>query len=510
MNSEHLKALIAFSSQKGFIWGPEPEIYGGVSGFYTYGPLGKLLKNRIESIIRERFVRAEFYEVECPIVMPRPVWEASGHLAGFSDPVLSCAKCSANVRADEFIGEKFPELKESLRAENILKVVEEKGLKCPVCGSDFKKEVLQHNLMMKTTIGISGESFLRPETATTTYLPFPRYADFFRNKLPFGVFQIGKAFRNEISPRQYLLRLREFTQAEGQLFIHPDEKKSYYRFDVIADAILPMVHAGAQVGDRFNIEEMSLKDALTKGYMKSKAYAWTLHFAYELFLAMGIPKERIRLRQHRSDEKAFYADDAWDVEVNLNCFGWTEMCGVHDRTDYDLSQHEKFSKKKLEVSLEMGKVKPHVLEIAFGTDRPVFAILDLFYSKKAEDEGKSMLCLPLDICPVQVGVFPLFRKEGMPEQANMIADDLRDEFIVKYDETQSIGKRYLRAAEEGVPFCITVDYETMKDKTVTLRERDSELQVRVKAEELRSLLHRLFNNTVVFSELKGAVKQDSA
>ena len=500
MDNEYLKTVIAFSSQKGFIWGPEPEIYGGLSGFYTYGPLGKLLKNKVENVIRDRFVKADFFEVECPIVMPRPVWEASGHLAGFSDPVLSCSKCEVKVRADEFIGEQFPELKNSLRPENILAVVKEKGLVCPQCQSSFKEEVSQHNLMMKTTIGLGTEAFMRPETATTTYLPFLRYADFFRNKLPFGVFQIGKAFRNEISPRQYLLRVREFTQAEGQLFIHPDEKKSYYKFDVIADNVLPLLHTKTD-----KVEMHSLKDALANGLIKSKAFGWTLDFAYDLFTSFGIPPERIRMRQHRDDEKAFYADDAWDVEINLNSFGWTEVCGVHDRTDYDLLQHEKFSKKKLEVSLETGKVKPHVLEIAFGTDRPVFALLDLFYEKKKEDEGKSTLKLPLEIAPVQVAVFPLFRKDNMPEQATVIADLLKEEYIVKYDETQSIGKRYLRAAEEGIPFCITIDYDTLKDKTVTLRDRDSEKQVRLKTDELLPTLKSLFSRLSVFSDLKGAV-----
>jgi glycyl-tRNA synthetase len=503
MDNSHLQTIIAFSSQKGFIWGPEPEIYGGLSGFYTYGPLGKLLKNKVEKTIRDTFIRHDFFEVECPTVMPRKVWEASGHLGGFTDPIVTCSACAVNFRADELIAEKYPELKDTIKEDNVLSIINEKKIVCPSCGGTFKDEVSQHNLMMKTTIGMDTEAFLRPETATTTYLPFVRYADFFRNKLPFGVFQIGKAYRNEISPRQYLLRVREFTQAEGQLFIHPDEKMSYHKFDLISDVVLPFLPSIAD-----SVQHVPLKEALSKGWLKSKAYGWTLFCAYDLFTSIGIPKEVLRLRQHHDDEKAFYAADAWDVDINLPSFGWTEMCGVHDRTDYDLKQHATNSKRALEITLDDGKkVVPHVLEIAFGTDRPVFALLDIFYDKKKEAEGKSLLKIPLEVCPVQIAVLPLFKKDNLPDDAHLIEETLREEFIVKYDETQSIGKRYLRAGEEGIPFCVTVDYDTLKDKTVTLRDRDSEKQSRVKIDELRSILHRLFAKTITFSELPVYEKQ---
>ncbi|MBU0757920.1 MAG: glycine--tRNA ligase [Nanoarchaeota archaeon] len=501
MNNEHLQNVISFVSQKGFIWGPEPEIYNGLSGFYTYGPLGKLLKNKVEDTIRKDFVRSEFFEVECPIVLPKKVWEASGHLGGFSDPMVECTKCESRFRIDELIGEKVPELKDKVKAEDYQKVIKKHKIMCPSCNELFKEEITQHSLMLKTTIGMGTEAYCRPETATASYLPFPRYADFFRHKLPFGVFQIGKAFRNEISPRQYLIRLREFTQAEGQLFMNPDEKKSFYKFDLISDNKLPLVPEKNQ-GKEFKIDEISLKQALSKKYIKSKAYGWTLNLAYDLYVNLGIPKERIRIRQHRKDEMAFYADDAWDIEVNLNSFGWQEMCGVHDRTDYDLVQHEKFSGKKLEVNDNGIKIKPHVLEIAFGTDRPVFALLDIFYEKKEEGQGKSILSLPLEICPIQAAVLPLFRKDNMPETAKLIAENLREEFSIKYDETQSIGKRYLRAAEEAIPFCVTVDYDTLKDKTVTLRDRDSEKQVRFKIDDLNETLKSLFSKTKTFDELE--------
>ncbi|MFH1072307.1 MAG: glycine--tRNA ligase [Nanoarchaeota archaeon] len=503
MDNEHLQKLISFASQKGFIWGPEPEIYGGLSGFYTYGPLGKLLKNKVEQVIRNTFTRNDFYEVECPTIMQSIVWEASGHLKGFTDPVIVCSKCAAKFRVDELIAEKFPEEKDKVKPEEYVSFFKDKAMKCPSCSSDFILEIKKHNLMMKTTIGMETEAYLRPETATTTYLPFIRYTDFFRNKLPFGVFQIGKAYRNEISPRQYLLRVREFTQAEGQLFIDPAEKASFYKFDLISDNVLPLLPAKFQADHAEHVQKISLKEALSQKYIKSKAFGWMLNLSYEQFVNMGIPEERIRLRQHKDDEKAFYADDAWDIEIQLNSFGWFEMCGVHDRTDYDLVQHEKFSKKKFEVTEEFGKkIKPHVLEIAFGIDRPLFALLDMFYEKKEEGEGKSVLKLPLEIAPVQAGIFPLFKKDNLPEQAKLLYEDLKEEFSCKYDETQSIGKRYLRAAEEGTPFCITIDYDTLKDQTVTIRERDSEKQVRIKINELKQTLRSLYEKNLKFEDLK--------
>lgn len=501
MDTKHLQNIISFSSQKGFVWGPEPEIYNGLSGFYTYGPLGKLLKNKVEEVIRKTFVTNDFYEVECPIVSPRVVWEASGHLKSFTDPVIQCTKCKSNYRVDELIAEFVPELKDKVEPKDYVKTVQEQGITCPGCKGRLGDDVQQHNLMMKTTIGLEAEAYNRPETATTTYLPFPRYADFFRNKLPFGIFQIGKAFRNEISPRQYLMRVREFTQAEGQFFIDPEDKKNYYKFDIISENPLPLVSVVNQ-GSEMIIEQVNMKEALNKGYIKSKAYGWTLHLAYELFTNLGIPKENIRLRQHKADEMAFYADDAWDVEIKTKSFGWQEVCGVHDRTTYDLDQHEKQSGKKLEVNDNGKKVKPHVLELAFGTDRPLFALLDLFYEKKEEGEGKSVLKLPLEICPVHAAVFPLFRKEKMPEKAKVLADRLREEFIIKYDETQSIGKRYLRAAEEAIPYCITVDFQSMEDDTVTIRERDSEEQARVKISQLNDILKSLFDKALEFRHLE--------
>lgn len=503
--TDFVNRLVAFCQERGFIWGPSPELYGGLSGFYDYGPLGKLLKNNVENMLRRVFMLHNFWEVECPTVMPAAVWQASGHLGNFTDPLIKDE--AGNVyRADKLIEEyctargeeAAPLLARVKKPFDYLEIIKERQIPSP-SGKPFVPEITQHNLMMQTTVGLDIEAYHRPETATTTYLPFPRYFDYFRKKLPFGVFQIGKAYRNEISPRQFVLRMREFTQAEAQLFLFQDQKDGYPGFRRMEGRVLPFWSGEAQVAGK-GVERLSLEEARRR-FLKNDAYASMLALAYELFTTLGIPEERMRLRQHGPDEKAFYADDAWDVEVKLNSFGWTEMCGVHDRTDYDLKQHEHFSKKRLGVSDETHKKEmPHVLEIAFGTDRLLFAILDVAYDPKAESEGKTTLALPPQIAPIQVQVFPLVKKDGMPEKARAIFEHLVGEFTCSYDESGSIGRRYLRAAMQGTPFCVTVDGQTLEDETVTIRDRDTEEQVRVKTSELSGKLHTLLNGGS-FSEL---------
>ena len=500
---EELKEVLTFMAKKGFVWGPSPEIYGGTAGFYTYGPLGKLLKNNVENAIRNVFQKNEMFEVECPTVLPRIVWEASGHLGGFTDPLIQCSKCKSTFRLDKLIEEFNPDLVVGVTGDDkLLAIVEEHKLKCPSCKGAFDKKVVKHNLMMKTTLGVDTEAYKRPETATTTYLPFPRFLEFFRDKLPFGVFQIGKAYRNEISPRQHLLRCREFTQAEGQIFLFPEHKKNFDKYDDIKDVKMPFWTEKWQK-EKKGPEMISCADALKKKYVKTEAYVWTVHLAYELFLNMGIPAERIRLRQHHEDEKAFYADDAWDLEVNLNSFGWYECCGIHDRTNYDLTQHAKFSGKELRARNEKNeKVVPHVLEIAFGTDRPTFALMDIFYDKKSIDEGKTTFKIPYHLAPINVAVLPLMKKEPLVKLANDIHENLVKEFTSVIDVSGAIGKRYLRNNEIGTPFCITIDFDSLEKKDVTVRDRDTEEQKRVKISELKDVLRKLLNGSLDFKSLK--------
>jgi len=485
MNNENfLKELHAFMQSKGFVYGPFPELYGGVAGFYAYGPLGKLLKNKVENSVRNLFFSNGFRELECPTVLPDIVWDASGHLHTFKDKIVECSKCKAVFRADKLIEEFTNKEAAGLKDNELLKEI--KKIKCPNCKGNFKEEIRGYSLMMKTEV--AGKPFsLRPETATVTYLSFKRLNEYFR-KLPFAVFQIGKAYRNEISPRQHLLRCREFTQAEAQLFIDPKEKNNWEKYELVKKEKLPLYTSHHQEKN-LKLENISLEEAIKHKHIKTKAYAWCLFLAYKQFLSMGIPKDRIRIRQHLDDERAFYADDAWDIEINLNSFGWTETCGVHDRIDYDLKKHSEFSKQDLVATRDDGsKFIPHILEIAFGTDRPTFTLMDLFYEKKEEKEGKSMFKIPYNMAPIDVAVFPLMKKDKLPEFAKKVKELLEKEFVVDYDENGSIGKRYLRAAESGAPYCITVDYDSLKQNDITVRDRDTEKQVRVKINELKDKL----------------------
>jgi glycyl-tRNA synthetase len=352
---------------------------------------------------------------------------------------------------------------------------------------------------MKTKVA-GEDSALRPETATVTYLPYLRFYNFFRKKFPLGVFQIGKAYRNEISPRQNVLRGREFTQAEGQIFVDPKTKNDWEPYEKIKDTKLPFWNYKNQDDNKEPIS-LTLEEALKKGFIKSQAYGWCIWLAYTQFRNFGITENRIRLRQHHPDEKAFYADDAWDIEVKLNNYGWTEVCGVHNRTDYDLKQHSKFSNEKLEAKREDGTTfTPHVLEIAFGTDRPTFALIDIFYEKKSEEEGKTMFKIPYHMSPIDISIFPLAKKPKLLEISEKIKNDLQKDYIVDYDISGSIGKRYLRSATVGTPYAITIDYDSIDNKLVTIRDRNSEEQIRVKTNQLKETLRKLINQEITFEE----------
>ena len=487
----------SFIQEAGLIWGPEPEIYGGLSGFYTYGPLGKLLKNKVENSVRRVFNTYGFRELEGPTVMPDVVWKASGHLETFNDPVIYTKDGKESYRVDKLLEEQGVEIKE-FNDKALLDLVKKHKLKAPN-GKELKLEIERQSLMMKTKVA-GKDASLRPETATVTYLPYLRFYNYFRKKLPLGVFQIGKAYRNEISPRQSVLRGREFTQAEGQIFVDPKEKNNWEKYGEVKNEELPFWDSRSQKENK-EVGYKKVQDALKQGLVKSQAYAWCVWLAYMQFVNFGIPKERIRLRQHHDDEKAFYADNAWDIEIKLNNYGWTEVCGVHDRTDYDLKQHGKFSGEKLEATRENGeRFVPHVLEIAFGTDRPTFALIDLFYEKKKEGEGKTMFAVPYHMAPIDVSVFPLMKKPELKAFASDVKLELERDFIVDYDESGSIGKRYLRSATAGTPYAVTVDYESLENKDVTLRDRDSEKQIRIKISEVRKVLHDLIDGEVEFEK----------
>jgi glycyl-tRNA synthetase len=474
----------AFCKRNGFIWGPEPELYGGIAGFYTYGPLGKLLKNHVENRIRKVFTDNGFWEIEAPIVMPEVVWKASGHLDNFVDPLIRCSKCDSSFRADNIIEENHDVVADAMTKKQLLEFIKKHKIVCPKCKGRFTDKIEDFNLMMKTKIGTDIVAFNRPETATTTYLPFKNYYEYFRRKMPISVFQIGKAFRNEISPRQGVIRGREFTQAEAQLIVMPQDKKDFAAYSDVKKDKIPFWPAEYQEKGKKPVVK-PIDYAVKNSWLKNKAYAWSLAIAYRFISSLNIPVERVRLRQHTKKELAFYADDAWDIELKFNNYGWIELVGIHDRQDYDLKQHDKFSKKGLKVE----GVYPHILELAFGSDRPTFALLDLFLeTEKTKDGNRFVLKLPRDIVPIQVAVFPLMKKDELKAKARKICNVLKENYACQYDEAGSIGKRYRRMDEVGTPYCITVDYDTLEDDSVTVRDRDTMKQKRVKIKDLHKSL----------------------
>jgi glycyl-tRNA synthetase len=500
------KDFISFVQEGGLIWGPEPEIYGGLAGFYTYGPLGKLLKNKVENSVRRVFNSHGFREIEGPTILPDIVWKASGHLDTFQDRTIKCKKCDSTFRADKIIEENHDVPADSFSDKELLDFIKKYNIQCPTCKSSFIMKINTQSLMMKTQVAGGQDASLRPETATVTYLPFLRYYNYFRKKPFFGVFQIGKAYRNEISPRQSVLRGREFTQAEGQIFLDPQLKNKWDKYDDIKKEKMPFWDHVSQKSNK-NPKSISIEQALKNKLVKSQAYVWCLYIAYMQFVNFGIPLKRIRLRQHYPDEKAFYADDAWDIEIKLNNYGWTEVCGVHDRTDYDLTQHSKHSKVDLKAKRENGEsYTPHVLEIAFGTDRPAYTLIDLFYEKKETEEGKTKFAIPYHMAPTDVSVFPLMKKPELISLAKDVKTELERDFVVEYDESGSIGKRYLRSATSGTPFAITIDFDSLEKKDVTIRDRDSEKQIRVPITELRTSIRKLLNGDIEFEEAGKALK----
>ncbi|NWF95556.1 MAG: glycine--tRNA ligase [Candidatus Thorarchaeota archaeon] len=494
------ETIYGLCKKRGFFWGPSPEIYGGSAGLYDLGPLGKLLKNRLENVIRASFVKAGFWEVECPTVSPAVVWKASGHEDGFVDPVTECTKCGQAYRADNLIEEQAPTANiRGLSIDELTAKIRELDIRCPSCKSELGA-VRRYNLMLRTKLGLGQDAYMRPETATTTYLLFKRLLTFFRDRLPAMVFQIGKAYRNEISPRQGMLRLREFTQVEGQIFLQDPDEVQWPKFESIENEQLPLLPYTTQEKKSDKVDSIKMKDALKKGHFQTPAYAWCVHLAYSIFRSMGFSPEHLRLRQHLPSERAHYAADAWDIEVLTRSFGWVECCGVHDRGNYDLGRHQEFSKEKMTTKVDGKDTVPNVLEIAFGVERPMFCQIDNAYD---EDPERTWLRFPPPIAPVQVAVFPLMDKEELTGPASRIHGDVSESGLISYYDTSgSIGRRYRRQDEIGTPYCVTVDYQTIDDATVTVRDRDSMEQVRIRTDDLLSTLRRLVSGRVSFESLK--------
>ena len=491
-NIETFNSLI---KRRGFIWGPSPEIYGGLAGFYSYGPAGMALKNNILSLFRRELRAFGFGEVECPTIMPEIVWKASGHVERFIDPVIKCKKCETLHRADKYIQEQLPDLMiDGLSFKQMEELIKKHDISCPKCDTPFEK-IEEYNLMLKTQVGNNKTAYLRPETATTTYLLYNRLDQDARRQYPIKVFQYGKAYRNEISPRQLVLRMRAFDQFELQLFIGKEQEMDFEVFEEVKSNKLPMLDWKLQDKNIDKPNIISLEEAIKTKVLKKPAYAYCLYIGHYLTSLLGFPKEVVRFRQHSPNERAHYADDAWDLEINTSQFGWVEICGIHDRTDYDLRRHGEFSKQSFEVSMgEDPQVKeiPQILEIAFGIDRIIYTLLENAFKV---EEGRINLKLSSLLAPNTVAVFPLVKnKEKIRNLAKKINNTLLKNRIKSFfDAGGSIGKRYRRQDELGTPFCVTIDYDSIEDNTITLRERDSMEQIRIKISELVETINRKNN-----------------
>lgn len=445
-----MEELTAYCSQYGFIY-QGSEIYGGLANTWDYGPLGARLKNAVKDAWRHSFIqmRENSYEVDAGILMNPRVWEASGHLAGFTDPLLDCKECKTRHRADNLIQEYDSRINaDGMSQEEMLAYIRMNQIPCPVCGKSDFTDIRQFNLMFETRRGVTDDStdtiYLRPENAQGEYVNYLNVMRSMRAKLPFSIGQIGKAFRNEITPKNFTFRTIEFEQMEYQTFCKKGTDSEIYQ------------------------------------YFKS--------YAKEFLESLGLSSEKLRFHDH--EKLAHYAKEACDIEY-LFPFGWGEINGTHNRTDFDLSRHQEYSGRSMEYFDEASKEKyiPYIIESTYGVDRIVLALLaeGLCEEKIGEDDTRVLLKIKPSLAPVKVNILPLIKKRHS-EEAKKIVHMLNRYFMVQYDESGSIGKRYRRGDAIGIPYAVTIDDNTLEAGMVTVRERDSMSQEAVPLGKLAAYL----------------------
>jgi len=456
-NQNKMENLVSLLKRRGFIF-PSSEIYGGLQAAYDYGPLGVELKNNIKKAWWHRFVgtRLDMVGLDASIIMHPKVWEASGHIQNFSDPLVDCKKCKRRFRADHLL-----EARQMAPGYDKEQPLHLSDLECPDCGGELT-DIRQFNLMFKTFMGpledAAAAVYLRPETAGGMFVNFRNVVDTMRVRVPFGIGQIGKSFRNEITVENFIFRTREFEQMEVEYFVHPQEWKSYFE-------------------------------------------QW-LQIMQDWCTFIGIKKDHLYLHEIDEKERAFYSKRTVDFEY-MYPFGQKELYGLAYRTDYDLSQHQKFSGQSLEYTDSDTKEKyiPHVIEPSLGVDRTFLVTLLEAYTEieggrttttESTKDLEIMLKLPYELAPIKVAVLPLSKKEPLLVEAQAIARNLSSYFALQYDETSSIGRRYRRQDEIGTPYCVTVDFETANDKSVTVRDRDTMQQERIKIDDLLAYFKEKF------------------
>ena len=443
--------IVALSKGRGFVY-PGSEIYGGLANSWDYGPLGVELKNNIKKAWWKRFVQESPHNVglDSAILMNPEVWVASGHVGGFSDPLMDCKECKARFRADKLVEDHMTQQgaevasADGMSPEELSSYLEEHGIVCPKCGKKNFTGIRKFNLMFKTFMGITEESksevYLRPETAQGIFVNFKNIARTTRKKVPFGIAQIGKSFRNEITPGNFIFRTREFEQAELEFFCKPGTDLDWFQF---------------------------WKD-----------------YCMQFLVDLGLDTENVRMRDHKQEELSFYSVGTSDIEYKFP-FGWGELWGIADRTDYDLMQHMTHSKEDMNYidPNTNEKFVPYCIEPSVGVDRLLLTFLtDAYEEEVLENETRTVLKLHPALAPYKAAVLPLSKK--LSDKANEVYAQLSKHFMVDYDEAGSIGKRYRREDEIGTPFCITVDFDTLEDNCVTVRDRDTMEQIRLSVFEV--------------------------
>ena len=569
-------AVNELARRRGFFW-PSYEIYGGIGGFVTYGPLGAKLKQNIEAKLRELFVnKLGIFEMESSVIVPGKVFEASGHVNHFKEPMVECSKCHKRFRADHLLEEHANITvadAEKMSLNQIQAAFEKNAITCPECGGTFNAPQ-QFLTMFETTIGpyAGATGYGRPEAAQGIFVEFNRLYAMAREKLPFGVIQIGHALRNEISPRQGLIRLREFTIADLEFFFDPEEPKCCLIKEV-ENETLPILLCETRLKCQEETLNITVQEALKRKIIRSEWQAFFMVMAKKLLTEIGVPPEKQRFLEKLKWETAHYSSQSFDQEVQVDRWGWIEVSGHAYRTDFDLNCHMKasgadlrvykeyetpmeqeqlvlkpimakfgpaFKKEAAKVAELLSKASaeevaaslekngyylienyrimpehvdvsrqktvvrgkrfiPHVVEPSFGCDRLFYVALEYAYQVK---DDRVLMSFPRSIAPTQVGVYPLVSKDGLVEKAQEVHKSLVNEgYTAEFDETGSIGRRYARADEAGVPLGITIDYATLDDGTVTIRDRDSWLQVRSPIADLPGLLHKYFQGKINFEDL---------
>ena len=446
--------IVSLAKSRGFIF-PGSEIYGGLANTWDYGPLGVELKNNVKKAWWKKFVQESSHNVglDSAILMNPETWVASGHVGGFNDPLMDCRECKARFRADKLIEEFMQKRGEEIVVdgwsnEKMQNFIKENNIPCPKCGKSNFTEIRQFNLMFKTHQGVVEDSksdiYLRPETAQGIFVNFKNVQRSARKKVPFGIAQVGKSFRNEITPGNFIFRTREFEQMELEFFCKPGEDLEWFH------------------------------------YWKNFCKSWLLEF--------GIKEENIRLRDHSQEELSHYSNATTDIEYRFP-FGWGELWGIADRTDFDLTQHENHSGKDMTYldPTTNERYIPYCIEPSVGVDRILLAFLvDAYEVEELEKDCRTVLKLHPQLAPIKTAVLPLTKK--LKEKAKEVYRILNKKFMVEYDETGSIGKRYRRQDEIGTPYCITIDFDTLEDQSVTIRDRDTMEQVRIPIEKLIAFL----------------------